>query len=415
MTVTGPSLAFSAGSGTQVVGMRQHFGTNAFYVYAPNSVADTLFVNLRSTDTRVATVPAIVKIPPGSNVAYFDVTAQDTVGTIQIQATATGYSAAAMNVQVTQPRFVLSTTTQLNTTSSRRNIYVYATDANGTAHYTNDSVTVTLLSSSPSVASIDSGTVTIPAGAYYVYSPTWGPGIVGTAQISASDQRAVQYKYNTGTIDVTVITPSLNFSWGNQTLGIGQYNDGQYVYAPDAAAAPLSVGLTHTGTARINTVASGGGAPVSTLTIAAGTNVAYFRVVGASTGTDTLVASVSSPVHNPATAYTVVGPGRFDPISSWPSSSIKVGDSVQVTLYTRDPAQTVHYVADTVTVTLSPSSNIQFVSGGANSAVITSVVVPRDQYLVQFWVKGVAQGNGSANITATNYQPYATPTVIVTP
>jgi len=410
VTVTGPSLALYIG--TPVLGMRQSSGTGSSYVYVPNNVTTPLVVHLLSTGTRVATVPDSVIIY--GSYAYFAVTAQDTVGTIQIQASATGYNAASMNVQVTEPRFTLSTGTPLNTTSARQNIYVYATDANGTAHYVTENVTVTLLSSSPSVAVIDSTTVTILAGAYYVSTAGWSPGIVGTAQLSASDPRAERYKYSTGTLDVAVVTPTLYFSWGTEYLGIGQYVD-DYVYRPDYPAVPLTVALSHTGTARINTVASGGGAPVSTLTIPAGTNVAYFRVVGASTGTDTLVATATSPPHNPATAYTVVGPGRVDPISNWPTSSLKVGDSVRVWLYTRDPAQNTHYVADTVTFTLAPNANIQFVSGGANSAVITSVVVPKDQYLVEFWVKGVAQGNGSANITATNYQPYTTPTVIITP
>ena len=41
----------------------------------------------------------------------------------------------------------------------------------------------------------------------------------------------------------------------------------------------------------------------------------YFRVVGLSSGTDTLVGTVTSPVHGPATAYSVVDLGRIDPHS----------------------------------------------------------------------------------------------------
>jgi len=408
ITVTGPSLALQ--NGATRLGMRQHGGTNSSYVYVPNNVATPLVVNLVSTDTRVATVPASVTVPAGSYYAYFDVTAQDTVGTIQIQATATGYNAAAMNVQVTEPRFTLSTSTQLNTTSARQNIYVYATDANGTAHYVNEDVTVTLLSSSPSVAAIDSTTVTIPAGAYYVNTPTWSPGIVGTARLEASDQRAVQYKYNTGTIDVAVVTPTLSFSWGTEYLGIGQYVD-DYVYRPDYPAVPLTVALSHTGTARVSTLV--GGAPVSSVTIPASNNYVYFRVVGTSAGTDTLVASATSPAHNPATAYTLVGQGRIDPIGGWPAS-LAAGDSVQITLYARDPAQNGRYVLAATTFTLAPNAFVEFRSGGANSTVISSVTIPADAYYVYLWVKGVSAGAGSANITATNYQTYSN-TVTVTP
>jgi len=372
-------------------------------------VTTPLVVHLLSTGTRVATVPDSVIIY--GSYAYFAVTAQDTVGTIQIQASATGYNAASMNVQVTEPRFTLSTGTPLNTTSARQNIYVYATDANGTAHYVTENVTVTLLSSSPSVAVIDSTTVTILAGAYYVSTAGWSPGIVGTAQLSASDPRAERYKYSTGTLDVAVVTPTLYFSWGTEYLGIGQYVD-DYVYRPDYPAVPLTVALSHTGTARINTLV--GGAPVSSVTIPASNNYAYFRVVGTSAGTDTLVASATSPAHNPATAYTLVGQGRIDPISGWPAS-LAVGDSVVVTLYARDPVQNPRYVLAATTFTLAPNAHVQFVSGGANSAVITSASIPADAYYVQFYIKGVSAGAGSAAITATNYQQYTTPTVIITP
>ena len=126
----------------------------------------------------MATVPDSVIIPAGSYYAYFDVTAQDTVGTIQIQATATGYGGAAMNVQVTQPRFAISTSTQLNTTSGpRRPSRSTPTDANGTAHYATEDVTVTLWRRAPSVAVIDSATVTIPSGPVLHNAATWAPGL----------------------------------------------------------------------------------------------------------------------------------------------------------------------------------------------------------------------------------------------
>jgi uncharacterized protein YjdB len=409
VTVTGPALSLSNGS--PMLGMRQTTGTSGAYVYTQNNVANDLVVNLASTDTRVVTVPPSVTIPAGSYYAYFAINAQDTIGTIQVQATATGYSAAATNVQVTQPKFVVSTATPLRTTSPATGMTVYAADANGTVHYTTEDVSVTLSSSAPSVAAIDSSTVTIVAGTYYSSAAAWSPGLVGTAQLAASDARAAYYRYNPDTVDVSVITPSLGFGWGSTTLGIGQYIDGN-VSVPDYAVAPITVGLAHAGTARTSTLV--GGVPVSSVTIPTGSYYATIRVAGASTGTDTLVETATSPPHNPDTVYTVVGPGRVDPIGSWPAT-LAVGDSVAVTLYARDPAQTTRYVLDSTTFTLAPSASLQFVSGGANSAVITSVVIPSDQYYVTFYVKGVTAESGSASISATNYQTYATPSVLVTP
>ena len=96
------------------------------------------------------------------------------------------------------PKFLIYAPSSLNTTSAPGYIQIYATDANGSAHYVTEDVSITLLSSSPSVAALDSATVTIATGNYYNYNAHWAPGIVGTAQLSASDVRAVQYKYSTG-------------------------------------------------------------------------------------------------------------------------------------------------------------------------------------------------------------------------
>ena len=415
MTVTGPSLYFNTTSTR--LGMRQTTGTSGIYVYTQNNVASPLVVNLKSTDTLVATVPATVTIPVNSNYVYFPVNAMDTLGTIQVQATATGYGSAAMSVQVTRPQFLIGTNTTLNTTSGRATITVYSEDANGASHYTTESVVVTLASSAPGVANIDSTTVTIPKGQYSSNPATWGPNAnqqtPGTAQLSASDGRAALYAYQTGTVNVTVQTPTLNFNWGTQTLGLGQYNN-DYVYSPDYAAAPINVSLAHAGTARTSTTV--GGAPVSTVTIPAGTNYVYFHVVGTALGWDTLGASVTSPPFNPATAYTAVSQGHVDQLGSWPSAlSLSGTDSVLVTLYARDSVLTTHYVQDSTTFTLAGDAHIQFWSGGANSVQITSIVIPKDAYYVQFYVRAVAQGQGQATISATNYVTYQPPAITVNP
>lgn len=408
VTVTGPSLALSNGS--SVLGMRQHGGTNSSYVYTPNSVVAPLVVHLLSTGTRVATIPDSVIIAASSNYAYFDVTAQDTVGTIQVQATALGYNGATMNVQVTVPKFVVSTSTQLNTTSARASIYVYAADANGNTHYTTENVTVTLQSSAPGVAAIDSSTVTIPSGAYYVSTPTWSPGTAGTAQLSAQDVRAVQYKYATGTANVTVVTPTLSLNSAPGALGLGQYQDYVYAATPDYQTAPVAVALTHTGTARTGTDSNLTNVPITGLTIPASGSYQYFRLVGLSRGTDTLVASATSPVHNPATMLTVVDSGRVDPIANWPGA-IVAGDSVLVTLYARDPNDNARYVVAATGFTLAPNANIEFHQGGA---VVTTVTVPAAAQYVQFYLKGVSVGTGSVTISNANYRSYFN-TVTVTP
>lgn len=393
VTVTGPSLAIG-GSNPGMLGTGQHTSPQAYYVAAPNNVGTPLTVNLVSTGTRVATVPASVTIPAGSNYAYFTITAQDTIGTVQIQASATGYTPTSVNMQVTIPKFTMSVSTQLNTTSPPSAITVYASDANGTLHYPNQDLVVTLASSAPGVATIDSTTVTIPSGLYYSSSARWAPVSAGTALLSASDPRSlIQYRYGTATAGVTVVTPSVSLSTGSQSLGIGQYTDQPYVSVPDTRTTPLTVPLSHSAVPHTSTPSS--------VDIPAGSNYVYFRITGTSTGSDTITASAAG--YTSTSGVVTAGPGRIDPISGWPTSSLKVGDSVQVTLSTRAPNQSGYNVAAATTFALSPNANIQFVSGGS---VITSVVVPADGSYVQFYLKGVSSGTGTATITNANYTTY---------
>ena len=92
VTVTGSSLGFSATS--EVLGMRQTTGAFGVFVSVPTNVSTPLVVNLASTSTLVATVPTSVTIPAGQDFAYFPIYGRDTIGTVQIQATATGYPQA---------------------------------------------------------------------------------------------------------------------------------------------------------------------------------------------------------------------------------------------------------------------------------------------------------------------------------
>src|SRR5258707_13680927 len=104
-----------------MLGMRQQTYSTQYQVYTPNAVGTPLTVNLVSTDTTVATVPASVVIPASQNYAYFTITAQDTIGTIHIQATATGYSASSVTIHVTHPKFIMYAGSPLDTTSPPAN------------------------------------------------------------------------------------------------------------------------------------------------------------------------------------------------------------------------------------------------------------------------------------------------------
>src|SRR5258708_6491631 len=244
-TVTGPALTIAGGNG--MLGMRQQTSSGQYYVYTPNAVGTPLTVNLVSTDTTVASVPASVVIPANQTYAYFTITARDTIGTIQIQATATGYSATSVNMQVTQPKFFFGWNSTLNTTSLPSQFTVYAADQNGSTHYVAKPVTVILASSAPGIATIDSTSITIGVGSYYAQA-SWIPKAVGTAQLSATDTTSKFYKYSGATANVAVQTPTPSLSFTNLSLGIGQYDD-HYVYLPDnVTGSPNTVTLSHAAT-----------------------------------------------------------------------------------------------------------------------------------------------------------------------
>jgi hypothetical protein len=396
VTVTGPALSMYMGA--SVLGMRQNGGASSAYVSIPNAIASPLTVSLVSTDPTVVTVPASVVIPAGNTYVYFQVTAQDVVGTIQVQATATGYSGVNSTVQVTQPKFLVYATSSLNTTSPPYAITVYAADANGTTHYTNENVVVTLASSSTATATIDSATVTILAGTSYHNTAHVLAQAQGTTVISAIDSRVASYKYATGQSGtVAVNIPTLSLSNASYSLGIGQYLD-TYVYTPDAQPAGRTVNLSH-----FNAASS---SPSSVFIPVGGSNVVY-RVTGASTGNDTI--TFSATAHNPVKGAVAVAPGHGN-AGGWPSTLSLTGtDSTLVTLYASDANNVSHYVSAATTFNLSGNSHVRFSIG---TTAVTSVTIPADQYYVQFYVTGLSTGtDASIQIAATNY---VTQTVSVT-
>ena len=400
VTVTGPTLTIIGGN-PGVLGTGQHTSVGQYYVLLPNAVGAPLTVSLVSTDPRVATVDNSITIPAGQSYAYFTITAQDTIGTVQIQATATGYTASSTNMQVTKPMFVISTPTSVYQTTPPNYVVVYATDANGSQHLVNADVVVTLQSSSPGVASIDSTRVTIVSGTFYSNQARWTPGTVGTATLTASDSRDIRYPYTTSAANVTVATPPAYLSIGTGvSLGTGQYLDA-YTQIPYSTTSAISVPLTHAANATTSTPAN--------VTIPANNNYVYFRILGTSTGSDTITAS--PPNHTAATGTVNVGLGRIDGIGSWPTS-MKQGDSTLVTLYTRSPDNnTARYVAAATTFSLASGSPIEFHVAGST---VTSVTVPIDTYYVQFYVKAVSTGTASVTMTNANYVTY-TSSISVSP
>lgn len=400
VTVTGPSLGIYNGRPT--LGMRQNGGASSAYVTIPNAIGTPLVVNLVSTDPTVASVPASVTIPQGQTYAYFQITAHDVVGTVQIQASAVGYGPANVNQQVTLARFLVSTSGTLNTTSPATAIYVAATDAAGTQHYVNENVTVTLASSSTAVGTIDSATVVIPAGGYFNNNARFRPLTAGTTQISATDVRGTSYSYATGTQNVSVVTPSVGQSWGAGalTVGVGQWVE-PYVAVPNVPATPLSVAVAHSSAAS-STPAS--------VTIPTNTTIAYVRITGVTTGADTLTFTATG--HNGTTGAVSVGQGRVDGISGWPGTLTAA--PVAVTLYARDQGGNIRNVAAATTFNVAVSSGaLELRATSGAGAPLTSVTIPADANSVTFYLHRLATGSATVTFTNAAYATHVSPTVTV--
>jgi hypothetical protein len=280
---------------------------------------------------------------------------------------------------------------------------VYAEDANGNIHPVNADLVVTLQTSSPGVAAIDSSVVTIVKDQYYSNIAKWTPGSVGTAQLTASDNRDIRYPATQSTANVTVNMPAASLGFSTTPLGIGQYFD-TYVTLPNATTAPLDVLLTHAATPRTSTPAS--------VTIPKSSYYQYFRITGTSAGMDTITAS--PPGHTPAVGMVSVDQGVLASVTGWPTS-LKAGDSTQVVMYVKSPDGSVgRAVAAATTFSLAADANVTITLGGASATSITSFVVPADGSYLQFYIKATSTGTANVTVSNANYVSY-TRSLSVTP
>ncbi len=403
VTVTGPSLTFST-SGTLTVGMRQHLGLGSVYVTTSNNVTgQPLRVYLSSSDTNVARVPAFVDIPVGTYYVYFDIFGQSQTGTIQIRSdSAAGNSPAApFNVQVGRPQLVVSTPATAVTTSLPQYFYVYSRDQAGAGRYPSENVVVNLTSSAPGVAFIDSTTVTIPVDQQVSTAAQVHYLAAGTTQLTASDPRSgAAYQYTSSSQNVAVSIPQLASSFATLSLAVNQYSD-QYVQLPNyVVGSPTRIYLNQTNASVADVPAS--------IQIPVNQYYTYYRVTGSAAGSDTIYYSDSAFVHRPDTSVVSVGVGL---LQFSPPASIKVGDSVFVTLYTMTPQNGYNNVLLAETFNVSTTGGIQFHVGNAN---VTSVTVPAQNYYVQFYIKGIAAGSAPFSITSAANGRYTTYSNIIT-
>jgi len=216
------------------------------------TVPDTVKVALQRFDPTIDTLTAdTVRIFKGSSSSqYFEIWGLDSTRTDSIFASAPGYVRGKTTISM-QPAKLLPgglPATRLTTDPPYR-AYLGTGTYSGYSFNPFAPVTVTVVSTNPSVMRIDSAftvnatgdtaTAVVDTSTYYVYTRVQFVGN-GTARLKFT---APGFRGDsTGLVSVT--GPTLHLTTGNQTVGVGQLLPSQYVYVDNpVASTPLVVHL----------------------------------------------------------------------------------------------------------------------------------------------------------------------------
>jgi hypothetical protein len=317
---------------------------------------------------------------------------------VAIIASATGYQSANTSVQVGVPQLEMSVPTSVYTTTPDGQITVYARDQAGNERVVLDPLTVSLVSSDPNVASVDSATITLLPGTSRHSGARMDFKTPGATTLTATDTRAnvTIQRYMPKSERITVSTPPVQVYYGQAPLAVGQYRD-NFLYIPHNTTTPLTVTVTRTNPSVADLTTQNGAS--TTLTIPAGQNSVYFRMLGKAEGTDNITFSVAG--HATSAPYVQeVSKGTFD-LSGW-QGTIRTGQRQQLRLYVRNRTGSGMPIAAATTFALASNASVRLVD--ASGAVITGISIPAGrEYSDVFYVEGVSQGTGQVTVTHANY------------
>jgi len=402
VSVSFPPLYLSVVRDTIALGMRQRrsidLGVDRTVTGAP------LVVHVAVNDTTaLIESPATLTMPVGSTGGPPLVfTGRDTSGVATIIATAYRHEPTAVTVRVTRPQFGVGAPVSgipHYPGEPPGDVVVGAGDSLDALSYSGagapiENVTADIVSSNPSIASLDSTTLTIPAGQGPSGTAHLSFNAPGNVTITATDPRSAYYHYGTATSATVVIVPKrLVFSDSVMLLGIGQFWS-DAVFLEGRIPTDLVVSLSHTASA-VATLDH----PIDTLFSTGPSGPVALH--GLAAGVDTVVATASGWL--PDTLPVRVGPGTVV-LWGWPSA-LRQGDSAQVSLQVDDQAGEGRLADVATTFTLAPNGNIVFTS--ASGVIGTITVAAKNQGTGYFYVKAVAPGTGTVNITNASYQPYS--------
>jgi trimeric autotransporter adhesin len=328
-----------------------------------------LTVNVSSSNTAVATVPATVTFAAGATTASLPVTGV-APGTAVIHAGASpNVPDATANVTVTPPgAIVVPSNTSVGLGSSANFAVTLSSPAPA------GGVTITLSSSDTSKVTISPGTVTIAGGETAPASPPQVNGVnLGNATINAT---ASGFTGASGTVQVSA---TISLTPQNLTItGVAPQN-----LTLTLSAAASAGGLTFNLTSSNTSVAT---VPAS-VTIAAGQPSATVTVTPVAPGSTTITASSTAPnIANATDTVTVQNVGN---IVLPGSINLPLGGSAPLNVTLSAPAP-----AGGVTITLSSSDT-------SKATVPASVTIAQGQTAPSQQPQVAAVNLGSATISAS--------------
>ncbi len=413
--VTPPGLSFNHSypyDGRVGIGMHR---VNAAYVSIPYVRPDTFWVVFTHTAPHVIghTSPDSVAIPAGQTTAYMDIQG-DSLGLDSATITAPGYVVSGSPALFhTDPIHVRPYTypTTLYTISAPALVNAIVIDSvNGFGYPLVNPLSVGLSSGNPAAYTLDSATVTIPAGSTtsnydtlrVVGVDSIGSRITSTAAGSSPDSSNL----------IRVLPTPLSIGFGYPyTVSRSLKLQSNYVYLTGGSAPDtVVVTLSHTNPA----VAA---LPATTILIFKGQSTSqYFEIQGVdSTGSDTVIATASGYVDGRA----VIGTQPSSLFISNPGTSHQTTDApsfVQVTTATRSGYGLKPVAPVTYTVSSSDRNVIVIDSAfSINAAQDTATgIIDTASASRNFKIRYVGGGTARLIVTAPGFAPDTGPVISVT-
>lgn len=382
VVVTAPAITVSPAS--EALGTGQQ---NASYrVFIPNGVADTTRVALTLSDTTVAGLSTdTAKINPGTTFSpLFTVFAKNVIASIQLTASAPGFTQGASTLIVGVPQLFVSATTVAYVGQPPLNLSVTTRDQTSQSQAVHDTLVLTLSSTDSSVLVPDSATVRVPAGGASV-STTWRTVGVGSAYLVAS---APGYPVDSSS-QITVSIPPITVSI-DRTLGTGQRGSA-------FASIPFGLPAGDTAFLTITTTAPGVLTMQTVDTIFPFNASASLTAVGGTPGTT--VTTISSPgfvTSAPDTTQVGVPHLRLNGPNSGTS-----GNNVSLSITAEDHVGVAHPVDQQLVITLTVSDTALADFAGSATAQLTINPGSQGSSAVSLTLK--SPGNVTITATAAGY------------